>query len=66
MSAIQEAAERVRVARTMAAWRGDEESTTELIEALEALRKLMVASRVLREEDAPENFGNPDFKGPTP
>lgn len=36
---ISDAAERVRVARTFAAMRQDEESAKELIEALEAFRK---------------------------
>ena len=42
---LQEAAERVRVARTMAAFRQDKESAAELAAALEALKKLNVETR---------------------
>lgn len=61
MSAVEEAAQRVRIARTMHAARQDDESAEELAMALEALGKLMAASRVLP-EDHKKNFGNPDFK----
>lgn len=62
MTRLEEAAARVRVARTMAVARQDDESAAELVAALEAFRKLTGAPASPVD---PKNFGNPDFKEPS-
>lgn len=65
MTRLEEAAQRVRVARTMHAARQDDESAEELAMALEAFQQ--VASQL--QEDGARKFGvdpkNPDFKEPS-
>ena len=49
--ALSEAAERVRVARTMAAWRRDDESAKELAEAMAALKAIEQSQQTLEKRD---------------